>query len=132
MLNKILRCLVHDRDPEFNNARNMAENIRNILDPEAQPRGDFESFCSYFYEKSMPYVCNPIIENVQDGKLIRDDYYMCRQFCMISTMLIFCIKSHTANMRNFILKNKFLNFVVVLLKSKHHLNCLSKFLVIVS
>jgi hypothetical protein len=121
LINKMFRYLVYDRDPEFTNARNMAEIVRIILDPDAQPRNDCETFFQFFYERCMPVMVKPIMDCITNGKLMRDDFYTSRQFCMILTMLIFCVKNHTQLMRSYIIKHDLLTYICVFLKSKHHL-----------
>uniref|UniRef100_A0A914YYS9 Serine/threonine-protein phosphatase 4 regulatory subunit 3-like central domain-containing protein n=2 Tax=Panagrolaimus superbus TaxID=310955 RepID=A0A914YYS9_9BILA len=121
LINKMFRYLVYDRDAEFTNARNMAEIVRIILDPDAQPRNDCETFFQFFYEHCMPILIKPITDCIANGKLIRDDFYTSRQFCMILTMLIFCVKNHTQLMRSYIIKSDLLTYVCVFLKSRHHL-----------
>ena len=119
--------MMYDRDPEFTNARNMAEVMRVLLEPESPSAIGYEEFFTFFYEKCMPSLVRPIKDLTAGGRLVRDDYYTCRQVCMILTILVFCIKNHETLMRNFIIQNDLLSSVVVLLKSKHHLTCLSEF-----
>ena len=124
----MFRYLVYDRDAEFTNARNMAEIVRIILDPDAQPRGDCEAFLLFFYERCMPLMIKPITDCISNGKLIRDDYYTSRQICMILTMLIFCVKNHTQHIRSYIIKHDLLTSICIFFKSRHHLTCISKFI----
>lgn len=126
LLNKMLNYMMYDRDPEFSNARNMAEVMRVLLDPESPPVSECEEFLNFFYSKCMPVLVKPIRDLTLLGKLSRDDYFTSRQICMILTILIFCVKNHETHMRSYIIQNDLLSTVMVLLKSKHHLLCLSK------
>jgi len=124
LLNKMFHYMMYDRDPEFTNARNMAEVMRVLLEPESPSAIEYEEFFAFFYKKCMPSLVKPIKDLTVGGRLVRDDYYTCRQVCMILTILVFCIKNHESLMRMFIIQNDLLSSVVVLLKSKHHLTCL--------
>ncbi|CAD5223716.1 unnamed protein product [Bursaphelenchus okinawaensis] len=138
LLNKIVKLIMLDRDPELTTANNISLLIRNLLDAESivtlaavartSPRALLEKqgsksektdFFAMFYQRVIDTLVQPLFVNIKDGNIIRDDYYRANQMALILELLSFCVENHMHSMRNFVIAKDLLSTVAVFLKSKH-------------
>ena len=75
----------------------------------------------------MSVLLAPLMANLSDLQLARDDFHIAQLQNLILDFLTFCIEHHTYHMRNFLNKKDLLRRVLVLLKSKHQFLQLSKY-----
>ncbi|CAD5232966.1 unnamed protein product [Bursaphelenchus xylophilus] len=139
LLNKIVKLIMLDKDPELTTANNISLLIRNLLDAESivtlaavartSPRslldkqssgkGEKTDFFFMFYQRVIDTLVQPLFVNIKDGNIIRDDYYRANQMALILELLSFCVENHMQSMRNFVIAKDLLSTVAVFLKSKH-------------
>ncbi|KAI6223068.1 hypothetical protein M3Y99_01463900 [Aphelenchoides fujianensis] len=145
LLNKIVKLIMLDRDPELGMASNISMLIRNLLDSDnvtsittlgrPSPRSLIEKsmgakadkldFFSMFYSRIIDTLVKPLFDNVQDGKLVRDDYFKANQMALIMELTSFCVENHVQSMRNVVIQKDLLAVLGVYLKSRHHFMALS-------
>lgn len=139
MLNKIVKLIMTDKDPELTTANNISILIKNLLDAETiltiaqvtrtSPRAfldkqsvsksDKTDFFHMFYLRVIDTLAQPLLDNVKDGKIVRDDYYRANQMALILELLSFCVENHITSMRAFIINKNLLTTIGAFLKSKH-------------
>uniref|UniRef100_A0A1I8AGL3 SMK-1 domain-containing protein n=1 Tax=Steinernema glaseri TaxID=37863 RepID=A0A1I8AGL3_9BILA len=121
LINRMIRQMFKDKDPELTSAMQMCQVLRSLVDPENMTaKTDKTEFLPFFYRRSITALVQPLLDNTEKGFPAKDTYYVANQQALILELLSFCIQHHSFSMRNYCMHHDLLNRVLVLMKSKHH------------
>ncbi|KAL3068072.1 hypothetical protein niasHT_038062 [Heterodera trifolii] len=120
LINKLVKHMLSDRDAEFTAGSQMSQVLRVLLDPEGVLAKEKGEFLQMFYKRAIQTIYAPIVDNVKDGRLICDTYYVANRTSQIIDLLCFFVEHHGFNMRTCTIQKNLLHSVLMNLQSKHH------------
>ncbi|KAI1719250.1 component of IIS longevity pathway SMK-1 domain-containing protein [Ditylenchus destructor] len=121
LINKLIGHMLSDKDPEQTAANQMSQALRILLDPESiVSKGDKTDFLPMFYKRAMYSLCKPVVENIKEDNMTRDDYFTANKLALVIDLFCFFVDHHNYSMRTFTVQRNLLRSVLVYLKSRHH------------
>ncbi|CAJ0573094.1 unnamed protein product, partial [Mesorhabditis spiculigera] len=123
LLNLLICHMLNDRDAELSSAEQVFQALRTIIDPDNMGANKTErgEFLVFFYRRCINTVVKKLFENVEGGKLVKDDYYTASVSHMVVRLLCFCVEHHAFNVRQWALGVGLIGKVIIMLQSRHHL-----------
>lgn len=133
ILKLVIEHITTDQDPELGTATQLSCIIRLLLDPENMP-GDAigkHSFLEFFYFTCMQSLVEPIKNSTTSSGDIEpsaNDRKTAQLLSIMLELLTFFMEHHYNQLRNYIVSSDLLTRIISLIKSRHKLLVLSKYI----
>uniref|UniRef100_A0A0N4Z597 SMK-1 domain-containing protein n=1 Tax=Parastrongyloides trichosuri TaxID=131310 RepID=A0A0N4Z597_PARTI len=90
IINMIVSHIFTDRDAELYNANQCLSVIRALIECSLQSH----PLVGGFFNHCLPVLCQPLSDNLMDGKIVKESYYIANKMTLIINFFTFCIEQH--------------------------------------
>uniref|UniRef100_A0A0N5BLK2 SMK-1 domain-containing protein n=1 Tax=Strongyloides papillosus TaxID=174720 RepID=A0A0N5BLK2_STREA len=90
IINMVISHIFTDRDAELYNANQCLSVIRALVECSLQSH----PLVGGFFNHCLPVLCQPLGDNLSNGKIIKENYYIANKMTLIINFFTFCIEQH--------------------------------------
>ncbi|CEF70399.1 Serine/threonine-protein phosphatase 4 regulatory subunit 3 [Strongyloides ratti] len=90
IINMIISHIFTDKDAELYNANQCLSVIRALVECSLQSH----PLVGGFFNHCLPVLCQPLSDNLSNGKIIKENYYIANKMTLIINFFTFCIEQH--------------------------------------
>uniref|UniRef100_A0A0K0DWJ3 SMK-1 domain-containing protein n=1 Tax=Strongyloides stercoralis TaxID=6248 RepID=A0A0K0DWJ3_STRER len=90
IINMIISHIFTDKDAELYNANQCLSVIRALVECSLQSH----PLVGGFFNHCLPVLCKPLSDNLSNGKIIKENYYIANKMTLIINFFTFCIEQH--------------------------------------